>query len=141
MSDLEEPEPDGEEDDLTASGELRQRKKARTRQNFSWRQVSVLEQVFEIDPVPCPVRTSNGLLALCAPPLPPRPPDGRRFLTQPHTPACRRSVASWRPSFNSARAASKSGSRTGGKSGRRSSTPLARRRRSSSTCSAAKSRT
>jgi len=76
MAGPEEPEPDGEEDDLTASGELRQRKKARTRQNFSWRQVSVLEQVFEIDPVPSPVRTSaaDGLLALCDAPSAAAPP-------------------------------------------------------------------
>eukprot|EP00967_Tisochrysis_lutea_P001281 scaffold1701_cov35-Tisochrysis_lutea.AAC.2 len=41
--------------ELTVNGEPRQRKRARTRQNFSWRQVSVLEQVFEIGPLPSPV--------------------------------------------------------------------------------------
>ena len=30
-------------------------KKTRNRQNFTWRQVSVLEQVFETDPLPWPV--------------------------------------------------------------------------------------
>ena len=32
-------------------------KKVRNRQNFVWRQVSVLEQVFETEPLPRPVST------------------------------------------------------------------------------------
>lgn len=59
---------------LAANGEPRQRKKARTRQNFSWRQVSVLEQVFEIGPLPSPVRARPGLL---------RRPRVRRSLRAP----------------------------------------------------------
>ena len=40
-------------------------KKTRNRQNFTWRQVSVLEQVFETEPLPWPV--SHGHTARVAP--------------------------------------------------------------------------
>jgi hypothetical protein len=51
--------------ELTANGVPRQRKKVRTRQNFSWRQVTVLEQVFEIGPLPSPVH-ARAAARLCA---------------------------------------------------------------------------
>ena len=43
----------------------------RTRQNFSWRQISVLEQVFELGPVPSPVRPPSAPLPIRTIALPP----------------------------------------------------------------------
>ena len=43
-------------------GEQPPAKRTRNRQNFSWRQLSVLEQVFETDPLPRPVRAPRPLL-------------------------------------------------------------------------------
>jgi len=127
---------EGEDEDREEgvdSEEPPQRKRvARTRQNFCWRQISVLEQVFELGPLPCQVRAtraprpaSSTPTSLCSAVAPRHPP----VPSEPHSLWLRRSSASSsRPNSTSALAASKSGSRTGGRSGRRSFSHLARSR-------------
>ena len=54
---------DDEDQEQLAPGAKR-RRNSRTRMSFTWRQVSVLEQVFEIDPLPRQVSkfwTNRGL--------------------------------------------------------------------------------
>ena len=73
-----------DEDDLMDAPKA---KGARKRQNFSWRQISVLEQVFETDPLPRPVRLQ---LRPSPPSPPPRPltprPALRTKVALPYSP-------------------------------------------------------
>ena len=109
-------------------------KPTRTRQSFSWRQVSVLEQVFEQDPLPRQVQLARQLA-----PYPMRPRRGRALdacplpAGAPPSPALRpadvlaaasrrrSSACNSRSASASHPAACRSGSRTGGRNGRRSS--------------------
>ena len=45
------PAPGGDDDGVL--------KKSRPRQNFTWHQLSILEQVFETDPLPWPVNCAR----------------------------------------------------------------------------------
>jgi hypothetical protein len=98
---------DGPQDDADSGAG-----KARTRQNFSWRQVSVLEQVFEKDPLPRQVNL-NGPST-----LPPRSmaphvlPVGRHALH-----LRRRCGFSWHRGWASHQDVCRSGSRTAGRNG------------------------
>eukprot|EP00966_Prymnesium_polylepis_P134953 3118773-Prymnesium_polylepis.1 len=125
-------------------GERAPIKKMRSRHNFSWRQISVLEAVFETDPLPWPVsapptqiaralrharpdraRASSALLSALSPRsvgIGRRPPlriPGR--------------VCGWssRSAWGSRRGAPRSGSRTAGRSGRPCTRSTARRCRCS----------
>ena len=89
------------------------REKPRTRQNFSWRQVSVLEQVFETDPLPRQVRAHRHTTTAAT--------HGLRTHPRP-LPSRRRPCASNSPNgWASPPAVSKSGSKTGGRNGSRNS--------------------
>ena len=127
--------------DRSKSDERTRAKPTRTRQSFSWRQVSVLEQVFEQDPLPRQVhlRKFHALhlvlhvkrVRAClfdspavssiragAPPSPARSPSVACSLSPR---AIRSSECNLRSVLVSRPAVCRSGFRTGGKSGRRSS--------------------